>query len=234
MAKNKKQRKAVVFIVEGKSDKNAMEHIFQVIYRYKNITFEFTRGDITSDYDISKEKMLEIIYDKVDAYMKEKKLNKSNIWQIVHIFDTDGTYIPDSAVGVGDTKAFLYSTTMLTCKNPDKIKSRNAYKKEMMDYLLGLSEIKGIPYKCYYMSSNLDHALYNKLNLTDEEKEAYSNEFYDLFDGREKLFIDFLNSDVVNGCPESFPASWRYIKEELHSLERHTNLHIYFKENPFL
>lgn len=79
-----------------------------------------------------------------------------------------------------------------------------------------------------------DHALYNMQNLTDEEKEEYSNSFYELFENREKLFVDFLNKDVVNGCPDSFPASRRYIKEELHSLERHTNLHIYFLENPYL
>lgn len=40
--------------------------------------------------------------------------------------------------------------------------------------------------------------------------------------------------ELVNGVPESFPLSWRYIKGGLHSLERHTNLNIYFKENPIL
>ena len=104
----------------------------------------------------------------------------------------------------------------------------------MMNKLLKLSDIKGISYKCYFMSSNLDHALYNKQNLTDEEKELYSIKFYEMFEGHEKLFIKYLESDVVNGCPDSFPASWKYIKEELHSLERHSNLHIYFKENPYL
>ena len=103
-----------------------------------------------------------------------------------------------------------------------------------MSQLLTIPDIKGIPYRCYFMSSNLDHALYNMQNLTKEDKEEYSNRFYELFDGREMLFIDFLKEDVVNGCPDSFPASWRYIKEGLHSLERHTNLHIYFLENPYL
>ena len=69
--------------------------------------------------------------------------------------------------------------------------------------------------------------------MDDEAKEAYAVAFYEKFLGREKFFIDFLNIEVVNGVPESFPASWRYIKE-LHSLERHTNLNIYFKEHPLL
>lgn len=104
----------------------------------------------------------------------------------------------------------------------------------MMDYLLTLDKIKSIPYRCYYMSSNLDHALYNQFNLDDESKKKYANAFYEKFMGREQLFINYLDMEVVNGVPESFPESWRYIKRDLHSLQRHTNLNIYFKENPIL
>ena len=103
-----------------------------------------------------------------------------------------------------------------------------------MDYLLKVSTIRNIPYKCYYLSSNLEHALYDKLNLSEEEKRDYADNFYDMFLDKEILFVEFLNKVVVNGVPDSFPSSWRYIKEELHSLERHTNLNLYFKENPIL
>ena len=48
------------------------------------------------------------------------------------------------------------------------------------------------------------------------------------------MFIDFLKEEVANGVPTAFLASWRYIKEDVHSLERHTNLHIYFEMNPYL
>ena len=84
------------------------------------------------------------------------------------------------------------------------------------------------------MSSNLDHALYNRLNLDDELKKIYANAFYERFLEKEKLFIPFLNMEVVNGVPDSFPESWRYIKRDLHSLQRHTNLNLYFKENPII
>ena len=49
-----------------------------------------------------------------------------------------------------------------------------------------------------------------------------------------ELFLPFLEKYVVNGVPNSFPASWIYIKEDNHSLERHTNLHIYFSKHPAL
>ena len=126
----------------------------------------------------------------------------------------------------------FYTTENISCKNVEKAKIRNRHKKELMDYLLICDSIKGIPYRCFYLSSNLDHALYNKLNLDDESKSEYALAFYEAFLGKEKLFINFLDMQVVNGVPKNFSASWKYIKAERHSLERHTNLNLYFKENP--
>lgn len=226
--------KAVVFIVEGATDKKALENIFKKIYRHKEIRFVFTHGDITSDEAIDKDHVEEEIYKYVEAYRKDKKLRLSDIWQIVQIFDMDGVYIKDSYILQGTSDEFVYSTGNISCKNVQRVINRNKHKREMMDYLLTLDKIKSISYRCYYMSSNLDHALYNQINLDDEAKKKYANTFYEKFMGKEQLFINFLEIEAVNGVPESFPESWRYIKSDLHSLERHTNLNIYFKENPVL
>ena len=78
----------------------------------------------------------------------------------------------------------------------------------------------------YFMSCNLDHALYNEINLDKDLKQEYADEFYEKFIGKEYLFPAFLESDVVNEVPDNMGASWRYIKEGLHSLERHTNFGI--------
>lgn len=228
-----KIRKTVFFIVEGNTDKTALEKIFKAIYKHRDIRFEFTNGDVTSDDSIDKTNVCEILYKKVKQYIDDNKLKKTDIWKIVQIFDTDGAYIPETAVIKGESSKFVYSTTSIACKDVQKVKSRNSKKREMMDYLLSLTDINSIPYQCYFMSSNLDHALYNQQNLCDEDKKKYADAFYELFIGKEKLFIEFLQLEAVNGVPESFPASWRYIKEELRSLERHTNLHIYFLENQY-
>ena len=228
-------KKTVFFIVEGNTDKTALERVFRKIYSHKNIRFEFTNGDITSDNNITKDNALEIIYSKVKTYIQDNKLKKSDIWQIVQIFDMDGAYIPDSAIVKGTTSEFFYSLNDISCKYPQKIIDRNNQKREMMDYLLEQTSIHDIPYTGYFMSCNLDHALYNQLNLDDEQKKAYADAFYEMFEGQEIKFIDYLNTDVVNGVPNSFPASWRYIKERNgNSLGRHTNLHVYFLQNPYL
>ena len=224
----------VLFIVEGATDKRALESIFKKIYRNKNVHFEFTHGDITSDETISKQNVENEIYKYVKSYMDMYNVRKSDFWQIVQIFDTDGTYVDDSRIVKGDTNEFFYTESEISCKKPEKIKQRNEHKRELMDYLLGLKEIKGIQYEGYYMSCNLDHALYGLLNLTDEEKKTYSGKFYAAFWEYPSLFLPFLERYVVNGVPNSFPASWRYIKEDGHSLERHTNLNLYFSNHPVL
>lgn len=226
-------KKTIIFIVEGNSDKNALEKIFQKIYAKKNIVFKFTGGDITSDKNMDLRSATEAIYAKVNLHMKDKKLLPKDIWGIVHLFDTDGAYVSEDAVIKGDTSKFMYSPTQISCKNVQQVLERNTRKSKLMDSLIHLQSIKGIPYTGYFMSSNLDHALYNIQNLSDELKGAYADAFYTLFKGKELLFIDFLKDEAANGVPDSFPASWQYIKNGLHSLERHTNLHIYFTQNPF-
>ncbi len=74
--KKTETRKSVVFIVEGNSDKIALEKIFQKIYRNKNIIFKFTDGDITSDKEMTENKAVEAIYNKVNSYMKDKNYQR--------------------------------------------------------------------------------------------------------------------------------------------------------------
>ena len=226
-------KKTVLFIVEGASDKTALEKIFKAIYKKnRNIDFKFTDGDISSDPTATKNNVEERIYQIVQEFLKDKKLNKSDIYQIVQIFDMDGAYIPEEAIIRGEEYRFVYTPTNILCKDVERVKERNELKQGIMNHLLTVHEIKDIPYEMYFMSCNLDHALYDEMNLDKEMKQEYADQFYETFIDREKLFIDFLNSEVVNGVPNTMTSSWRYIREELHSLERHTNLHIYFTQHP--
>lgn len=232
--KTGKNKKAVViFIVEGNSDKKALEKIFQRIYRHKNIVFKVTDGDVTSDDNVNEMNVYDVIYEKVDECLKDKKLHWNDIWQIVHLIDTDGMYVPEWAVVQGESMKFVYSTTEIKCKSRQRVIDRNKRKCDLMKHLLEIQHIRDIPYTAFYMSSNLDHALYDMQNLDDDLKGVYADAFYSEFIDKETLFIDYLKDEVANGVPDSFYASWRYIKQDLHSLERHSNLHIYFEDNPY-
>lgn len=222
----------ILFIVEGVSDKTALKKIFQKIYWNKGINFEVTGGDITSDENTTVLNVEEKLYKIVNSFIDDKKLSKRNIQQIVQIFDTDGAYISDDHVELGESSTFLYTPTSIKCKYPENVINRNEQKRQVMNYLLSLSEIRGIPYEKYFMSCNLDHALYGEQNLELDLKQDYADAFYETFKDAPRTFIEFLNEDVANGVPDSYPGSWRFIQKELHSLERHTNLHIYFSRNP--
>ena len=63
-------RKTVLFIVEGPSDKSALEKIFKKIYRYeRGIEFRFTDGDISSDPEITITTVEDRIYGIVDLFI---------------------------------------------------------------------------------------------------------------------------------------------------------------------
>ena len=213
-----KEKKTIIFIVEGSSDKAALENIFKKIYRRnKEIDFGFTNGDITSDPTVTIANVENRIYETVQEVIKDKKLKNSDVIQIVQIFDMDGAYIPDSAIVNGPTYAFEYSTTNISCTYPQRAIERNKGKRDILEYLLNQTMIKSFPYEMYFMSCNLDHALYNEINLDKDLKQEYADEFYEKFIGKEYLFPAFLESDVVNEVPDNMGASWRYIKEGLHS-----------------
>ena len=234
MAKNKPASKKVVLIlVEGFSDRHALEKILQRIYKHRQIVFEVTCGDITSDETVTKDTVVDRINAIVRAHISQSKYKRSDIWGIVHLVDTDGVYAPDSVATKGPTECFYYTPTSISCSKPERIIKRNADKRSILDHLINIGDIYGTPYCVYYMSCSLDHALYDEQNLDNDDKINYADAFYETFKGKEELFIEFIRKDAVNGVPDtSLNDTWDYIKSGLHSLERHTNLHFYFKDHP--
>ncbi len=102
----------------------------------------------------------------------------------------------------------------------------------MLEKLLITSEISSIPYSMYYMSCNLEHVLHNILeNLTIEEKKELSNKFADSFYEREAEFLDFIN-DPVFKVSGDYKATWNFIKQNLNSVNRYSNLWLYFETYP--
>ena len=191
MTKNNSSKKVVIFIVEGSSDRAALKMIFQKIYSHKNIHFEVTGGDITSDENTTIKDVETKIYNYVKNCMKYGKFKKSDIWSIVQIFDTDGTYIPNSAIQYGENEGFQYTTTNILAKKLKSVEIRNSRKSKLMNHLRALDSIKDIPYKGYYFSCNLDHALYNIQNLSLRKKKNMPIFFIAVLQERKKALLIF-------------------------------------------
>ena len=142
---------------------------------------------------------------------------------------TDGAYVPDTTIILDDqAEKPFYSTAHIKTSNPEGIIQRNQTKKANLTKLRKARFIwNDIPYSVFYMSCNLDHALYNKLNLSDDEKERYALQFAKRYRKDLPSFVEYVqDSDfsVVDG----YVTSWEYIEQELHSLERHTNIGLCF------
>lgn len=223
-------RKKIVFvIVEGPSDEEALGVLLNRVYDSKAVYVQVMHCDITTEPDVNAGNVVAKIGDVVKKYAG-RTFKPRDFSRIIHITDTDGTFIPDDAV-VEDAAAVdpFYSVTEIRTRRKGGIENRNRQKRECLNRLSSASRIWGVPYQIYYMSCNLDHALYGKLNSTNNEKEAYAFAFAKRY--REDIpgFMKFISESDFS-VAGSYPQSWQYIREGLHSLERHTNFGLCFHE----
>ena len=224
-------RKKIVFvIVEGPSDNHALGLMFARFYKGKQVYVHILYRDITTERGMNKAKILAAVGYEVKMYARNTHLKSSHFHEIIHIVDTDGAYI-DNAHIVDDPAAEepVYLETEIRTKDKPGIEKRNLQKRENLDKMTMTKNVWGIPYNVYYMSCNLDHVLHDKLNSTDAEKEQDAYDFAKRYENDLPGFLDFIsNSDFsVQG---NYVETWKFIKENLHSLERHTNLGLGFED----
>lgn len=226
-------RKKVIFIiVEGASDETALGVIFNKVFEPDTTYVHVIHGDITTRSNVSPNNIVAKIGNEVRKYAKEQFLSSKDFSQIIHIVDTDGAYIPDNCIVEDiDSIGTIYSEDCITAKNKNNIINRNFHKSQNLQRLSKTNYIWGIHYRVYYMSCNLDHALYGFLNLSDEEKESYAYEFALRYRNNIPEFRNFIStSDFSVMLP--YKESWNFIKLDCESLKRHTNLGLCLPEQP--
>lgn len=223
-------RKKIVFvIVEGPSDEEALGVIFNRIYNSQAVYVQVMHGDITTELHVNSGNVVSKIGNIVKRYAG-RTFKSADFSDIIHIVDMDGAYIPNEAI-IGDTAAVkpIYSETEIRTQNKHGMEERNHRKQDCINRLASTSSIWNIPYRIFYMSCNFDHALYGKLNSTDSEKETDAFAFAKKYRDNTQGFLDYIGKSDFSVTGD-YHQSWRYIREELHSLERHTNLGICFQK----
>lgn len=220
-------RKKIVFvIVEGTSDDEALGLMFEKFFANDNVFVHITHGDITAQTEATE--ILAKIGGLVNKYAKSNHFTKKNFKQIIHIVDTDGAYIPDCAVIENpEAEKTIYSATCIQTAHIENIQIRNKRKSKCLNTIASAKTVWNVPYQVYYMSSCLEHVLYDKMNLSDEEKERKSIEFARKYKDNLMGFIEFISASNFS-VVDNYLSSWRFIKIGLHSLERHTNLGLCF------
>lgn len=223
------RKKIVLVLVEGPSDDTALGVILNRLFDKNKVHIEIMHGDITADYSIEPNDIVRALGDIVRKYANAMHFSQIHFQQVIHIVDMDGAYVPETSV-IEKPSAVkpVYTLTEIQTARPDQLILRNKHKQEKLNRISKLKKVWGsVPYQAYYMSSNLDHVLYGKINSTDEEKEndayAFARKYRDDVDG----FLSFI-SDSDFSKTGDYKESWEFIKKEHHSLERYSNLGICF------
>ncbi len=224
-------RKKIIFvIVEGPSDETALGVILNKIYDSNSVYIHIIHGDITTKNGVSSDNILSKIRAEITGYAKSNHYNKSDFKGIIHIIDMDGAYIPDANI-IENTSmtGTVYSLTSIITSNKSNIIKRNRQKTANINKICTSSTVWDIPYKVFYMSCNLDHVLYDKINSTDAEKKLDSRKFAKQYKENVQEFLSFISESDFS-VKMSYKESWDFIKKDLHSLERHTNFGNCFSE----
>ena len=251
--KKRPKRKIVLFLVEGRSERKALEIAISELYDQVDenieVFFPIIRtkkeergGDITSTFYLDKlgrkhwihPNNIEdaIYYMFLEDFFDENKIMPKDITEIVHIVDTDGAFISEDMVQLCDKnldKPF-YTGNEIKCTNVESIRNRNAQKSNNLNYLIGCNTIKikqkTVPYSIYYFSCNLDHFLHNSQNLDDKMKCSLANNFARDYIGIPEEFVKKISNDprAIHGM--NYAESWEYIQQGNNSLQRHTNINL--------
>lgn len=240
-------RNCVVFIVEGDSDRIALEQpmtaLFDIIDETIKVVFckpGILGGDITSLSGVNQNNIVEKLIERIkDELYHVKKVFPENILEFIQIVDTDGAYLDPSSVVSADPEHLevhdpYYNAERLVIEssNPEGIRARNENKRNNLDRLIRLTEISmqgnSIPYNVYYFSSNIDHFLHNEPNTHSKTLLAKSFSANYIWDP--KGFAEFFVFDDYATKCEEFLDSWCEVKTEGNSIKCGTNINILMKD----
>lgn len=230
-----KSKKFVLIICEGPTDENALYRIMKGFFSPCEIRFHISHGDPLTSFPDDKNPMNRI-RAMVNQEKKKYALKDKDILAVIQITDTDGAYIPDSAV-IDDPEAdkIIYGNNEIRTKFTNSIITRNRKKRTNVDKLLPQYGINNeIPYRIYFVSRNLEHALYGRDEyLTDNKKSYLADDFSDKFEKNWRLFLSYVEKEC-DPIGKDYRDSWDKIREGTASLERHTNLNFLFEEFSYL
>lgn len=228
------EKKVLLFIVEGQSDEAALDGVLSHLLNNEKIRFHVVKGDITTIERRGNTSIKTLVNEQVRKFMTSYHLQPKDILQVVHLMDTDGAFVPESAI-IEDSRisGFEYTRETITAPSKADALQRNIIKSNNMLRLARMgTTYKNIPYEAYYCSRNLEHVLHDiEGNCSPDEKLRLSDQFDEQYRDHPAAFLTFISSvpPAVPCC--DYDDSWNYISqpEALHSLERGCNLHILLK-----
>ena len=222
------KKKILLILVEGASDQTALEGPLKQFFNMNKVKTYILHGDITTREKTTPQNIVRRIEEEIQHFCQRNFLNKTDICRLIQVVDMDGAYIPDDfIVEKEELQKVQYTEEAIFARSREDIIQRNQQKRSNLERLQHCDQISRIPYQVYYMSCNLDHALYGKLNLDNQEKENQSYEFGEYYENHLDEFMRFIGESDFS-VQAGYKESWAFIRQNLNSLKRHTNLGLCF------
>lgn len=223
-----KTKKVILFIVEGPTDENTLSPVLKKLFHSENVHFHVVHGDMMAKFEVSPENAIVKVNERIKHEMHRYGFKKQDIVKVIHLVDTDGVFIPESAVVFEKVDHIQYKSDCILSSNPEGVIERNQRKSMNLQRLYSAKKVAAIPYFLYYFSRNLEQVLQDvNADLTDEEKVEYADEFADKLGSDPNSFKEFISSKdfAVEG---DYKETWEFIMEDVNSLNRYCNLHLLF------
>lgn len=251
--KSKRPRKRVVLVlVEGRSERELLEYFISSLYERIDESLlvyfplierdeECVGGDITSRVFVTPKNIETKIYNSfLKQLFDREKLYPKDVCEVIQIVDMDGAYIEDEQIRVDPgAEKYFYDVDELVVGSKQQVEmatERNQRKRENLDYLVSLEEIKlqskRVKYSVYYFSSNLDHFFHGDANLGRRKTELARSfsRCYMMDDGGVDRFVRYVCSDPNAAQGKTLEESWEWIRERgANSLHAGTNINILFE-----
>lgn len=142
------KKKVVFVLVEGPSDETALAPFFKTLYDPNEVYVYVEGGDITSQTDVTSGNIINKVAFRVKDYAKKHKIHNTDFERIIHIVDTDGTFIPGDKVEFDSCcQKTHYELEFIKTANVNRILLRNRNKKNNVSKLVSVNHIWEIPYK---------------------------------------------------------------------------------------
>lgn len=210
----------MLFIVEGVTEEDSLALVLsKIIEKDKILRFKIINGDITAQYGINSSNINNKITEHIKDFIARDVYKKSDILNIIHLVDTDGTFIQDDIILEKDIESIEYTAENIFAKNIDDIKKRNKQKSQILSKLSTTNMVyTNLPYDVYFFSSNLEHVLHNQQSVLANEKVNYAEKFADKFVTNPASFIEFKNNPEF-ALNEEYKDTWEFIKQDSNSLK---------------
>lgn len=240
-----KSKGVVLFLVEGPSDETALVGPFKALWGISGgcptieVESEAFHCDVTTVHLFSHDVDFAVtghVLRNVNNLIKERIERRHaygwrDLKRVIHIVDLDGAFIPKSCIRQGTEHRFVYGDEFIEAIDVSEVARRNDAKAASLRKLISASTIRHgnlrIPYGVYFLSRNLEHALYGlPQDLSDSNKEALSVAFADRYANDPEGFSRLLRSSGVCVPGEDLMETWDYAQRDANSLKRGSNLHL--------